>query len=359
MCNYATYIVLALAVSSTIASVSGSQLCEGIIEIETNLDLDFFRSSALKRNDLQNGASIFFTSEIIKQSLPSPEEGPVILKFNDGDIFELDITSSGQDSLSLILEMDVDKDGNIEGNLAPVGRSYNGNPWEAYANEFSTSVSFDCEGSSSCRAALPYPQAGRAYVLKSNQYSHDLSQDDLNARFLEKTTFGPTKTEINAFSSPGDWMEEQFNLNMTSHRQFYRERVSQWHYETNSMGLLNTGPCNQSAKYRRYAILSADDNRFVEVTESPYDPTKLILSVDGLVRTIVDGPFQYGYSTEILGNVTLESFGKYEICKYPFEGVGGRLLFKGDGIPTNGQDGCYEVRKMDAFFVFVFLSNPV
>jgi len=61
------------------------------------------------------------------------------------------------------------------------------------------------------------------------------------------------------------------------------------------MGLLNTGPCNESAKYRRYAVLSVDDNRFVEVTESPYDPTKLILSVDGLVRTIVDGPFQYGY----------------------------------------------------------------
>ena len=55
MINYATYIVLALAVCSPIASVSASDLCEGKTETET--DLDFFRST-VKQNDLHLGGEI-------------------------------------------------------------------------------------------------------------------------------------------------------------------------------------------------------------------------------------------------------------------------------------------------------------
>ena len=55
MFNYATSIVLAFAVSSPIASVSESHLCEGETETETNLD---FFGSTVKQNDLHLGGEI-------------------------------------------------------------------------------------------------------------------------------------------------------------------------------------------------------------------------------------------------------------------------------------------------------------
>lgn len=50
------------------------------------------------------------------------------------------------------------------------------------------------------------------------------------ASFLERTTFGATKAEIEALSADGDWtvedqstwLRDQINLPMTSHREYYR-----------------------------------------------------------------------------------------------------------------------------------------
>ena len=256
--------------------------------------------------------------KIIKQALPSPDEGPIILLFNEGDILDLD-TTTGHDSLSMLYEMDVDTvTKEIGGNLKPIGRSYNGHPWEVYGTkniEFS-GVSFVCDdGDTSCFVTLPKVKDGRAYVLKSDNYPRELSSDDRKARFLEKTTFGPTKSEIAAFSSsPEEWVRNQMRtINITSHRQFYRERATHWHPETNHASLLSAHPCKESARYRRYAILSEDDKRDIDIAVSPYNSSKLILSIDGHVRTVVDAPFQYGGEKSITGNVT--SLGRYVLYK--------------------------------------------
>jgi len=50
------------------------------------------------------------------------------------------------------------------------------------------------------------------------------------ASFLERTTFGATKSEINALSADGDWtvddqsawLRQQIDLPKTSHREYYR-----------------------------------------------------------------------------------------------------------------------------------------
>ena len=88
-------------------------------------------------------------------------------------------------------------------NLKPVGRSYNGNDWEAAPGDFSRLV-FDCNGD--CAVQLPRPPEGRVYVLRSSDYGHQLRPDDLVARFLERATFGPTKADIQNFTSPEDWV---------------------------------------------------------------------------------------------------------------------------------------------------------
>ena len=98
-------------------------------------------------------------------------------------------------------------------NLKPVGRSYNGNKWEAAPGDFSSLV-FDCssslygigEGGGNCVVMLPKPIKGRRYLLKSHDYGHELTPDDLTARFLEKATFGPTKADIEAFTSSEIWV---------------------------------------------------------------------------------------------------------------------------------------------------------
>ena len=102
-------------------------------------------------------------------------------------------------------------------------------------------------------------------------------------------------------------------INITSHRQFYRERATHWHPETNHASLLSAHPCKESARYRRYAILSEDDKRDIDIAVSPYNSSKLILSIDGHVRTVVDAPFQYGGEKSITGNVT--SLGRYVLYK--------------------------------------------
>eukprot|EP00536_Pseudo-nitzschia_multiseries_P015007 jgi/Psemu1/246522/estExt_Genewise1.C_8030013 len=245
----------------------------------------------------------------------------------------------------MLLRVDLGQDGNVTGKFVPVGRSYNGHPWENYANEFSTSISFDCNRLSSCRVALPPPGKKRAYLLKSKRYSHHLTKDDLKARFLERTTFGSTKSEINAFESPEEWIEQQFGMEITSHRAFYRERATHWHAETNQIGILSDGPCDKSARYRRHAIIDIDKSRHIKIEVSPYDSSKLVLSIDGLVRTIVDGPLQYVGAKGIKVTVQPSSLGgNYEICSHPFDGIGGRLMLRGKGF-----DGCKPVSFNDVY----------
>ena len=58
--------------------------------------------------------------------------------------------------------------------------------------------------------------------------------------------------------------------------------------------MIHTGPCTTDARYRNFALLRTDYESYLEVRKSEFDDTKLILSVGGQIRTVVDGPMQYG-----------------------------------------------------------------
>lgn len=96
---------------------------------------------------------------------------------------------------------------------------------------------------------------------------------------------------------------EQFAMERTSHRRFFRERATDWFSYTSRIGLLhtNTGPCTTGTRYRNFALLRNDHNGYLEVRKSPLDVNKLILTfyetidaLEGQFRTIVDAPMQYG-----------------------------------------------------------------
>ena len=179
----------------------------------------------------------------------------------------------------------------------PVGRSYSNEDWEPYAGEFST-LSFSCDAIG-CEVDLLTPASGSHYILTA--YEHTLPADDEAARFLERASFGPTKAEIAAFTTPLDYVVAQLALDPTSHRQYFRERVTDWHPETTTHGLLHTHPCNQGARYRAYAFTVGDDDRYVNITTNENGNREL--AIDGILRTVVES-VHGGQDDEIEYNIT-------------------------------------------------------
>ena len=88
-------------------------------------------------------------------------------------------------------------------------------------------------------------------------------------------------------------MTEQFNLPASSHRQFYRERVTDWHGATGEQGLLKHSPCDEGARFRKYAFLKNDRDRYVTFVDSPYDTTKAIMYINNVLVSVVNKPVEY------------------------------------------------------------------
>jgi hypothetical protein len=260
-----------------------------------------------------------------------------VVTYGDGDVLELAKSAS----LCTLVEVDSKavterrslQPASAELGLKPVGRSYSGNDWEPYSGAFA-SADFDCSPNL-CSVSLPVPAAGRTYLLKT--YSEPTyTAEDKKARFLEKGTFGPTWKDIGEFVSNENWVSAQLGMeNMTSHRAFFRERLTHWHTETSYHTLLHTNPCTKGARYRKYAFLPTDNGRWLTITTSPYG--KKILSVDGVTRTVVSGPIGAG------GSSTIEypdlNDGKYQFClNNDLEGVHTEVLIR----PTSSS-GCKDL----------------
>ena len=188
--------------------------------------------------------------------------------------------------------------------VKPVARSYDGEDWEAAAGDFA-STSVLCNGGE-CHIESILAASKNKYLLTS--FTHELTDDQIKARFLERTTFGPTKADIKAFNgNAAKWVKNQINAPMSSHRAYWRSKVTSWHPETQHIGILSTNPCNQGARYRRYAFLEKDEGRYVHVVKNE-ELGVVELSVgnrdeQGLLRTVVSS-LQYGnWQGPIYGDV--------------------------------------------------------
>lgn len=167
--------------------------------------------------------------------------------------------------------------------VIPVGRSYEGNEWEAYSGRWSN-LTFVCN-SDSCSITLP--NLPELYFYELVAFDYELPRQDEIARFLEQATFGPTRQAITSF--PGNfaaWIQEQQALPLTSHRQYFRERATR-RSQTPSRRGVTTHPCKRGARYRRYALTELDRRASLEIATAD-SPGQKVLSLDGEVITVLN-----------------------------------------------------------------------
>ena len=180
--------------------------------------------------------------------------------------------------------------------LKPVGRSYAGYDWEASSGDFAT-LGWSCNGGSSCVVNLPPLPTGALYQLTSFD-APELFRNEIDevARFLEQATFGPTRADIGSFGVTNlpqvfaNWVQEQqVGIPITSHRAMFRRHLNARTEVATHQGAI-THPCQKGTRYRRFAFSSKDKDKYVDITTNG---TKKILSIDGFVRTVVEGPIHW------------------------------------------------------------------
>ena len=122
----------------------------------------------------------------------------------------------------------------ILSNVAPVARSYDGRAWEPSAGEIATQLLHEVnfgDYSNGTQLNLPELPGGEKYFLTS--YSYSSNEQDEVARLLESATFGTRAKDLSAWdkgplttSVVSDWIKDQIDKPITSHREFFRRRVN-------------------------------------------------------------------------------------------------------------------------------------
>jgi hypothetical protein len=185
------------------------------------------------------------------------------------------------------------------GFLKPVARSYDAFDWEAAPGAYSSLLTFQC-GVESCTVELPVLASGSIYQLTSFQ-KPSYSRSDESARFLEQSTFGPTRSDISMVNtgdlglSFANWIKEQQTLiPLTSHREFFRQRLNS-RYDLSTPMSPVTHPCQTNTRYRRYA-LSNKDRSFKIVIKTVGDYK--VININNVTRTVAEGPVTYTVSNQ-------------------------------------------------------------
>ena len=159
--------------------------------------------------------------------------------------------------------------------IVPVARTYLGYDWEASAasGDFGD-VSIECV-SQACGIILP-EYLGEGFYFELAAFDHDLPKRDEIARFLEQTTFGPTRADLDSFTGTfAHWVkQQQSNVPITSHRQYYREHLNARSEYPYVMGT-TTHPCKAGTRYRKYPF-----------TEKYINPFQLRVSTDDWGRRV-------------------------------------------------------------------------
>lgn len=173
--------------------------------------------------------------------------------------------------------------------LVPVARSYNGNGWEPYSGDFG-GVPIECVAQA-CGVILP-EYVGEGYYFELAAFDHTLPRQDELARFLEQTTFGPTKATLASFpNSFAEWVKDQQSIPLTSHRRYFRERLNHRSEIPSNMGL-STHPCKKGTRYRKYAFTEKDTNPQTILVERSGN-NRHIFSRDDQRYTVVDQDITY------------------------------------------------------------------
>ena len=233
----------------------------------------------------------------------------------EGDSQRYEIAKSGGNRLCTLVHLASDGT-----SFAPVARSYSGQDWEPSAGRFDTVISFDCEDET-CQVTLPGLEDGSVYVLMTYEKPSYYQTQDVAARFLEQTTFGPKMEEIQQFSKAStlefaQWIQDQQdNVPIMSHREVFRRHLNARYEVPSPLGPV-TRPCDAGTRYRLLAFSEKDFDKLVtlETVATGLFRNKKIFSVNGHVRTIVDGPmYVYSEDSDEIVEADWED-GQYRIC---------------------------------------------
>lgn len=172
---------------------------------------------------------------VISVDCPNPDSSANVGLPNGGT---LEVGPSSAGTLCTLTEVQSDPaDPSKDIQIIPIGRSYDGRPWENVAGSYSEAVFPNgppyCT-STKCTIPLPAEAANSRYVLTS--YGHSLAKRDIIARFLDQVTFGVKTSELNAeeisydAAVDSDYWRAQYvkdqmdptTTPMTSHREWWR-----------------------------------------------------------------------------------------------------------------------------------------
>lgn len=151
---------------------------------------------------------------------------------------------------------------------APVARSYAARNWEISAGLFSNAaksgLAVDCtpaDGATGvCDITLPTSptlELGEEYILES--FEHVLSAEATAARFLEQSTFGSTRSDIDSLVAADNnftaWLSTQmYDIPPSTFRDFYRRRTNPKYENSFVFGAVGSGPCEKFSRWRTYAV---------------------------------------------------------------------------------------------------------
>ena len=216
----------------------------------------------------------------------------------------------------------------------PIARSYNGHDWERHAGRDGVqqqSVKIQCE-TVGCILSLPTPGPGQVYTLTSYFSSTESSHLNQYARFLEQATFGATRRDLEYLETLGavsaqesttktttassstttttsrttqamaTWIYQQQSggsnngdgnaFEPTLHRVLFRRHVNAAFHSSNPYGTV-THPCHAHAFYRQWTFSPKHAQQHVYIARYKQKTPKRILSLNGRVVTVVNGPLYH------------------------------------------------------------------
>ena len=163
-----------------------------------------------------------------------------------------------------------------------LGRSYDGFLWEESAVSRSR---FDCASDGKCSLVLPSNLGSFRLVTYSTTVQNKTSEEV--ARFLMQASFGPTKAELDSWGTKTfkQWIMEQIELPATSHREYFRRRVSP-RVASQTLPGRPRQACEALSRWHRYAFTQKDIGK--QIVLSPVaNSTNQTLDVDGVPRVEV------------------------------------------------------------------------
>ena len=154
--------------------------------------------------------------------------------------------------------------------FVPLGRSYNGHPWETLAPLFTPFEDYAVDTS-----IMEISGVASNEVLHLFKFTHTLTTEEEASRFLSQATFGATKTEITDFVAsgltPAQFVRQQMDLDASYHREIFRKRVRGSvigdDVERYPSGI-NDQACEEATRWRKYSWIRDDRSEEGEFTSS-------------------------------------------------------------------------------------------